>query len=143
MVRTRGTATAGTLARASVEAVDAKQVGERLVAAIGVRDFEEIERLLAPNVRFRALVPERVREHDNAAETLERLRLWWGDADVFELVDSHVEEVADRVGLSYQIRCRENGEWYLVEQRGYAEVKSDHVVDLSLVCLGFRPANGP
>jgi hypothetical protein len=139
MLRTRGTATSGTLARASVEEVDAKQVRERLVTAISVRDFDEIERCLAPNVHFRALVPELLREHDNAAESVERLRLWWSDADLFELVESHVEEVADRVGLSYRIRCREDGEWYLVEQLGYAEVENGLVVDLSLVCSGFRP----
>ena len=117
------------------------QVGEQLVAAIGARDFEEIGRCLAPSVRFRALVPERVREHDNAVDTVERLQLWWSDADVFELVSSHVEELADRVALSYRIRCLEEGEWFLVEQQGYAVVEDGVVKDLSLVCSGFRPAD--
>jgi glucuronate isomerase len=52
----------------------AASLGEHLVAAIGARDFDAIRACLAPDVRFRALIPDRLREHGTAEDAVERLR---------------------------------------------------------------------
>jgi hypothetical protein len=45
----------------------------------------------------------------------------------------------DRVGLSYRFLVHKD-RWYIIEQRGYADVVNGRITNLNLVCSGFRPA---
>jgi hypothetical protein len=128
----------------TAETRPATVVAEQLVAAIAAKDFEAVEDLLAPEIRFRAMVPSRIREHENAAETAERFRLWFGDVDELELVESEADVIGGRVRLRYRLRGDEPGEgWSTAEQVGYADVVDGRITDLSLVCSGWRPADRP
>ena len=113
----------------------------RLVEAIGVRDYDAIGRLLAPGARLRALVPHALREDECSEAVVARLRSWWDEIRDFELLESEVEEMADRLRVRYRIRASggEDGP-SLVEQTVYLTVEGDRIAVVNLVCSGFRPA---
>ena len=96
---------------------DPQAVGRRFVAALAARDLGALEACFALDVRFRALVPSAVREHDDAADAAGRVALWFGDATELDVLESTVEEVADRLHIAYRVRVREDGELLLVEHQ--------------------------
>ncbi len=118
-------------------------LGRRFVDAIVAADFGALERLLAEDVRFRALVPRASRDASSAREACELLEGWFGETEDRSLVRSDVETVADRLHVAYRLRLRENGAWYLVEQQLFALQRGGRLVDVALVCSGFRPIAAP
>ena len=62
---------------------DLELLGRRWLAAFTVRDFDQLERLLDPEVRFRALIPHGLREATGPVDAVRCLRAWFGDSDVF------------------------------------------------------------
>jgi TusA-related sulfurtransferase len=117
---------------------------QQFLAALAVRDFERVEALFGDGVRFRALVPSGVREGTGASEATGWLRRWFGNADRFELLRSHTDMLADRYLVSYRVRLREEGGWYVVEQQAYLMIDAGdgRIQDVSLLCSGFRPQPG-
>ena|SRR2546430_2526508 len=111
---------------------------EELVDAVAAQDFERVETLFAPNVRFRALIPNGLREDATAADAAARMRGWFGDCDPLELLDSEVQQVADRVHVRYRFHAREEGNWHLVEQQAYLTVEDGRISDITILCSGFR-----
>ena len=119
----------------------ATDIAAELIDALAAQDFERAERCFAPDVDFHAVVPGAgsFRERSGAAETANQLRLWLGDADPLELLDSSVEPVADKVRLSYRFAAFEDEQWHVVEQQAYAVVGERGIEKLDLACSGFRP----
>ena len=116
-------------------------VGARLLAAIGAQDFAALEACFAPAARLRALVPSALREEEGPAAIESRFRFWWEGLDHVELVESELEQVADRVRLRYCLRGHDADDgWVTVEQTGYLQVEENAISVLNLVCSGFRPA---
>src|SRR5438105_1393828 len=111
-------------------------VAAELVEALAAKDFDRLETLFAPDVRFRALVPKGLREDETAADAAARIRGWFGDCDPLELLSSEIDAVADRLRVSYRFRAREEGAWHLVEQQAYVDVEDGRIADVSIVCSG-------
>lgn len=124
-------------------ALRARQVVENFVAALAGRDFDAVESLFSPDVRFRALVPPGVREASGATDAVAWLRNWFGASDSFDVVGCGVEEVGGRVRLWYRFHLDRDGRRCLVDQEGFCDVRGGSVSDLSLVCSGFRPLDDP
>jgi hypothetical protein len=116
------------------------EIGERFCKALASRDFPALGRLFAADGQLRGLVPTTLREVTGPDEIAKRFELWFGEEDDFELVESEVEPLADRVRIRYRFACvdREEGP-QIGEQQGYAELAGDKIAVLSLVCSGFRP----
>ena len=57
-----------------------------------------------------------------------------------DLVDTHTEEVGDRLYVSYRFHGVEEGEPYVVEQHLYCNVGDGVIERAELLCSGFRPA---
>jgi len=110
------------------------------IAALTAQDFETLERLFQPQLRFRALVPHRICEGQTAGEATDWLQRWFGDADEFQMLQSAVAQVFDRLYLSYRLRVHDviHG-WRVIEQHAYLDVQGNHIADLWLLCSGFRP----
>jgi TusA-related sulfurtransferase len=119
------------------------EIGHTFVDAVVRRDFEAIEACLAPDVRFRALVPRAVREEATASGARSWFETWFGDTDRNELLDSRVELVADRLHVAYRIRFREDGAWKVVEQQVFATIDDTRLSDVALACSGFRAIDPP
>jgi TusA-related sulfurtransferase len=115
-------------------------VGQSFLEALATQDFDRIEALFTPQVRFRALVPPGVREGQTAAEATSWLRRWFGDADELQVLQATANLVFDRLYVCYRLRSHdtENG-WRVVEQHAYCNVQDGCIADMWLVCSGFRP----
>lgn len=120
-------------------------VGGSFLEALAARDYERMAVALAPEVRFRALLPPGPMQWQGAPEVAGAFRSWFGTADEFELVDATVGEIGGRLHLSWRIRLRPApfgiGEgWHVIEQHGYADA-TDSVESLDLLCSGFHAAD--
>lgn len=113
-------------------------VVERFLAALAVRDFQAIEALFHPEVRFRAVVPSTVREAATAGGAGDWFRYWFGAADSFEVVHSSAGTLADRLHLAYRVRLHDQNGWQVVEQQAYLTVAGNQIDDMALLCSGFR-----
>ncbi len=133
----------GSPAAASRTDAVATRAGEAFVRAVVGHDFEALEALLAPDVRFRALTPRAVREAATASSARGWIEGWFGETDRNRLIESRVEMVADRLHVAYRIRLREDGAWLLVEQHVFAAVGDGRLTDVALVCSGFRTIAAP
>ncbi len=69
------------------------------------------------------------------------LRRWFEDTDEFELLNSSVEPVADRLHVNYRFRLRKNLEWQIIEQQAYCVTSERQIEVMNLLCSGFRPDN--
>jgi len=121
-------------------------VGGAFLETFANRDYRRMARTLAPDVRFRAMLPPGPMELRGPEAVTEAFRSWFGDAPDFELVDAVVGEVGHRLHLSWRIRLRPApfgiGEgWHAIEQQVYADA-SDSIDALDLVCSGFQPEPG-
>jgi TusA-related sulfurtransferase len=115
-------------------------MGQRFLEALVVQDFDRLQALFAPQVRFRALLPSRVREEQTAEAAAGRLRYWFGEADLLQVMDSALGQVGDLQYLRYRLRAHSAAsDWEIVEQQTYYAVQDDHIVDMWLICSGFHP----
>lgn len=115
------------------------RVGQSFLAALAEQDFEQLETLFAPQVRFRALLPPRTCEEHTATAAAGWLQRWFGGADAIQVLQAAADPVFDRLHLHYRLRTHDaaNG-WRVIEQQAYGEVRDGRIVDLWLLCSGFR-----
>jgi hypothetical protein len=121
---------------------------EEFFHAFGWRDWEGVESLLHPKLRFRALVPGpenggELRTALDAAGAVRYLRSWFDGADNFELIKSESFLVGSRLYLSYRLRLHDEDGWQIIEQRMYCDVNDSVIEGLDLLCSGFMPEPQP
>lgn len=122
------------------EVRELREVGEAFVQALSDRDFKALQACLQQDVSFRALVPPGIRQATDAPGTVDRLRLWFGKADSFEMLSAEIGQVAHRLSITYRIRLHDPDGWQVVEQRLYCDVGNDgYISSLDLLCSGFLP----
>jgi len=114
-------------------------LGLAFVDAIVAGDFDRLETLLAPNVRFRALIPRECQEASTVAGARAIIEDWFGESEQRKLLGSTVDLVGDRLALGYRLELVEAGERRVVEQHVAAAVEGRTLRDLAIVCSGFRP----
>jgi hypothetical protein len=117
-------------------------VGGVFLEALANRNFRALAATLAPDVRFRAMLPPGPMDWEGAARVSEVFGSWFGQADEFELVDATVGEVGGRLHLSWRLRVSpapfDIGEgWHVIEQQAYANA-GDTIESLDLLCSGFH-----
>jgi hypothetical protein len=117
-----------------------RDLGETFLKALAAQDFDTLQTLFTPQVRFRAMVPSGIREGKSASEAAGWLKRWFGSADEIQVLESDTDQVFDRLYLTYRLHLhdRENG-WRYIEQHAYCEANSSAINDMWLVCSGFRP----
>ncbi len=108
------------------------------VGAIVGADFDRLQSLFAPDVRFRAIVPRGYRDASTAAAARTVVEDWFGGTDERELIGWTVDVVGDRLVLGYRLELMEDGERRVVEQHVAAIVDGAVLRDVSLICSGFR-----
>jgi SnoaL-like domain len=114
--------------------------GGVLVAALAERDFPRLARVLAPDVRLRALLPPGLVEIAGADAAAARFSAWFGDAEELQVVCSGSEPFSDRLHVFYRLRVTKPGNPpRLVEQHLLCGIDGGRIAALDLVCTGFRP----
>ncbi len=121
-------------------ASDGISTGEAFVAALADRDFEKLEALFHPQVRFRALVPPGLRERNGSAAAAAQLQAWFSGADRMELLRKEVYSVSERVHISYRFREHySDGETEVIEQNAFCDIRDGLMESMDLLCSGFLP----
>jgi hypothetical protein len=118
----------------------ARSLGERYIDAIVDGDYDRLEELMAPAVRFRALIPRRTRKASSAADARHIVEGWFGESEDRVLQQASVDLVSDRLVFSFRMTLTEEGERNVVEQHVAAIVRDGRLDDIALVCSGSRPA---
>jgi hypothetical protein len=111
--------------------------------ALANRDYSLMATTLAPDVRFRALLPPGPMDQEGRTTVADTFGAWFGTADDFEVVDAAVGGVGGRLHLSWRLRVRPapfgiGPGWHVIEQQAYADT-GDNIKSLDLLCSGFRP----
>jgi hypothetical protein len=117
-------------------------LGSELVNAVAAQDESALQACFAADVQFHALTPPGVRERTGAAETVALISAWFADSTELDLVDTHTEEVGDRLYISYRFHGVEEGEPYVVEHHLYYNLGDGVIERAELLCSGFGPRGG-
>ena len=122
-------------------------VGGVFLEALANRNFDKLAETLAPDVRFRAMLPPGPMDWEGADVVSGVFGSWFGEAEEFELIDATVGEVGGRLHLSWRLRVRpapfDIGDgWHVIEQQAYADA-DDTIAALDLLCSGFRVEQAP
>lgn len=123
----------------TAEPVDMLEVGRTFLDALARRDFEGLEACFQTDTHFRALVPPGILEGVGPQETAAWLRRWFGDTNVFAIQHTDLDQVCDRLHMSYRIRLLKDGVLQIIEQQAYCVVDDGRIGVMNLLCSGFRP----
>jgi ketosteroid isomerase-like protein len=118
---------------------EAPSVGGQLVAGIEARDASAIGACFADDVTFRALIPPGLREREGATDAAALIAGWFADSTELRLIERSVEEISDKLHVSYRLEGIEEGAPYVVEQHLYATCDGGKISKVDLLCSGFRP----
>ena len=95
-----------------------------------------------PAATMRALLPSGPAEFQGAAQIVESLRSWFGDAEEFEVLDGTVGEVGGRLHVAWRLRLRPtpwgDDAWHVIEQQAYLRA-GERIDAIDLLCSGFQP----
>jgi hypothetical protein len=118
-----------------------RSLGTDLAHAIAVQDAQALRRLISTPVTFRAVTPRRFWDAETAVEVADViLGVWFGpDRQVTEITSLETDRVADVEKVSYRLRVDLESGPSVIEQVIYYRQADGHIVDLRLVCSGFRP----
>ena len=118
-------------------------VGTAFLDALTRRDFDALAACFADDATLRAIVPPGVREDDGPEAIAQRFRLWTGEIDDYEVVDSEATPFADLLRLRWAVRGRgpsvPGDDASTFEQTAYAEVSGGLITTMRLACSGDRP----
>ena len=117
----------------------AETIATRLVAAVAAQDQGALTDCFARDADLRALTPRGLRERSSGAEAAALITAWFADSTELDLVESALEEVADKLHVSYRFEGVELGEPYVVEQHLFCVVADGKIERVDLLCSGFRP----
>ena len=124
----------------STQPSSARDPGKGLIVALAERDFPRLAGMLTRDVRMRALIPPGLVELSGAEAVAEKFSSWFGDAEVFELIRSGSDRVADRLHVFYRLHVKKTGDVpEVVEQHVLCALDGERINALDLVCSGFRP----
>ncbi len=134
------TTTTQNAAATVVDMRGSQPVNELLVDALTRRDFAALEACLDEHVRFRALIPPGLVEHDNPADVAAPFAAWFGGGDTFEVVDTSTGQVGTKPYARWKVRMAPVGTPGLAriaEQHVYV-TGGDRVESLDLLCSEFH-----
>ncbi len=123
---------------------DAIVIGNAYLRALAAQDFDALQALFAPEIRFRAMVPKGERVGQTAQEATGWVRRWFGSCDVLQVLRSDTRMLCGRLCVSYHLRVHDNQDgWQEIEQHVYSVARDGQIADLWLVCSGFLNIPAP
>jgi hypothetical protein len=118
-----------------------RSLGTDLAHAIAMQDARALRSLISTPVTFRAVTPRRFWDAETAVEVADViLGFWFGpDRQVTDIMSLETDRVGDVEKISYRLRVDLESGPSVIEQVIYYTQADGHIVDLRLVCSGFRP----
>ncbi len=125
---------------ATMETMDERVelLGRGWIRAITEGAPDRLQEFCQPDIASSVLTPKRYVNLDNVADLVAKYRLWFGECTDFQVLDSRVGMVGDRLGIFYSLYLQEHGDWYRIEQQLYGTLRDGRVERLHLLCSGFR-----
>jgi hypothetical protein len=120
-------------------------VAGALLDGLSNRDFDLMSACLAPDVRFRCLLPRGPVEVTGADEAMALFRRWFGGEDAFEVLDASVGQIGPRIYLRWRVRMHptdDPADERVVEQHSFTS-GNEVIRSLDLVCSGFHSSTAP
>jgi ketosteroid isomerase-like protein len=121
---------------------DAIRIGTAYAEALAAKDYDALAELLADDVDFRALTPNKQWEQHTPKEAIhDVICVWFDDGDhIEELRAVQVRPVAGpRSLVSYQLLVRNADGPHVVEQQAYFEHDADKITWMRTLCAGYIP----
>jgi hypothetical protein len=121
-------------------------VGEKFARALAAKDAAAMKAVLAPQVEFRALTPNRYWEASGPDEVVDGILLsqWFEDHDRI-LGVLHIESggvgARHHVAYRFALECPDGP--YQVEQQAYFDTEGGQITWLRVLCSGFQPIELP
>jgi hypothetical protein len=122
----------------TLEEEEIRETGQRFIAALTERDFNGLLALFQHDVRSRLLLPSGLATPLDAKGLIDKYRLWFGEATIFEVQRVDINPVGRRLGISYQILVQEADEWSVVEQHTFSSMENGRIARFDLLCTGFE-----
>jgi len=115
--------------------------GREFAEALAAKDFERARALLAPDVDFRGLTPNRHWEATDAAGVVDEiLPAWLEPSDHLEgLLAVEEDSFADRERVTYSVRGHNDDGPFVFEQLAYYTARNGRIDWMRVICSGFRP----
>ena len=111
--------------------------------AVAARDLHGIVAALAPDARFRYLIPPGPGEIVGAVAVAAKYLQWFGEADALRVQSVLVEPLADRISARYRFLLHQQHGWEVSEQQAYLDMDQElRIAAIDLLCSGFRPTAG-
>lgn len=109
--------------------------------AIVLRDFSRMQGLLAQDIDFRAMTPNRIWEAEHPADVREVLRGWFEhpQREVESIAPVEPSSVADTLRVGWRVRGQGADGPFLYEQQAYVREQNGLIVWLRIMCSGPRP----
>jgi len=124
--------------------VDRRAAGDQLLEALAARDFDRMPDCFEADATMRAMLPSGPTEFHGAAQIVANLRIWFGCAHAFEVLDGAVGEVAGRPHVTWRLRMHPtpwgDDAWHVIEQQAYLQA-GERITSIDLLCSGFQPEN--
>lgn len=115
---------------------------DRFVDALARRDFPTLTTVLAPEVRFRGLVPPGPFASTGIEAAIDRFQGWFGGPDTFTVLGASRERVGTKYLLHWRVRMspvHDPGAARIADQRLFVTVEHDEVTGIDLLCSGWQP----
>ncbi len=113
---------------------------DRVAHCLAGGRFEELQALVTPDIRLRALIPPGPEERKGAEAVIQRLRDWFDRGDPIRVEHVVVQPIADRWLLAYRFEVGDGSSRRLIAQQCVCDVEDGRLSAIDLVCSGFRAA---
>lgn len=120
------------------EVTTQSSVCERFMEALAGRDFPALAGCFSEAAHFRALVPRGPREAHGAEDATRYFQSWFGSYDRIDVLAARTDLIGDRHHLTWRLRVHGDDQQRVVEQQAYATVRDEQILELDLLCSGFR-----
>jgi hypothetical protein len=118
-----------------------ESIGVAYVAALAAKDYEQLRQLLAREIDFRSLTPNRTWEASDSDTVIsEILQQWFEESDEIRSLESiQTDIVGDRERVGYRFAVRNPEGDFLVEQQAYFSTRDGQINWMRVMCSGFQP----
>ena len=122
--------------------VDRRSASGKLLAALTARDFDRMPDCFEADATMRAMLPSGPAEFHGATQIVENLRIWFGCAHEFEVLNGTMDEVGGRLHVTWRLRMHPtpwgDDAWHVIEQQAYLQA-GERIASIDLLCSGFQP----
>jgi ketosteroid isomerase-like protein len=116
-------------------------VVEEFLDAIVLRDLSRVQSLLAQDIDFRAMTPNRIWDAERPTDVQEVLRAWFEhpERDIEGVETIEASSVADTLRVGWRVHGQGTDGPFLYEQQAYVREQNGRIVWLRIMCSGPRP----